>query len=164
MQPPCKPARVHHDSGAQPQAFTSPLDMSGVVCLQLELHTIPRLDQGGSTDSETLPHEVWSWTLGANTGYRPPSRQAHPAAERANTAVDRTAIAGRYGKLPAIFLLDPPARICHCTGFCCLQLTQACRLILTVSELTMHRALVLSASQGSSYGLAVSEHLTDLCC
>lgn len=61
------------------------------------------MDKGGSTDSETLPHEVWSWTLGANLRYRPPSRKAHPAAERADATVDRTAIAGRYGKLPGEF-------------------------------------------------------------
>ena len=80
-------------------SFKLPHDMQDGF-LQLELHTIARLDKGGSTDSETLPHEVWSWTLGANSRHRPPSRQTHPAAERANAKVDRTAIVGRYGKLP----------------------------------------------------------------
>lgn len=85
------------------QSSKSSNNMHASLRLQLELHTIARLDKGGSTDSETLPHEVWSWTLGANSRYRPPSRQAHPAAERANATFDRTAIACRYGKLPVEF-------------------------------------------------------------
>lgn len=132
MQLLCKPGSAHcaplSGHANTYHSFKSPSNMQHDFWLQLELHTVARLDKGGSTDSETLPHEVWSWTLGANSRYRPPSRQTHPAAERANATVDRTTIAGRYGKLPgnfyAVKVLNQNGAI---TTFLCLQPIQVCR-------------------------------------
>lgn len=56
------------------------------VVVQVELHTIPWLDQGGGSHFEALSYEVRYWSLGTNFGDRLASWEANPATERPNTA------------------------------------------------------------------------------
>lgn len=67
-----------------------------MVWCQVELHALPGVDKGGGSDSEALLGKVWRWPLGPDPGYRPPARQAHPAAQWSDATPSWTAIARRF--------------------------------------------------------------------
>ncbi len=63
---------------------------------QVELHPITGVDQGRSSHSKAVPHEVWRGQMGTNSGDGPATRKAHSAAQWAGTAPAGPAVACRF--------------------------------------------------------------------
>lgn len=63
--------------------------------LQLEHHTLPWLEQARHTAAEDLPDAAWDWAMGDHSTDRPPAWKASPTDQRADTAIDGTAVLGR---------------------------------------------------------------------
>ena len=68
--------------------------------VQVELHAVARVDQGGGSRFEAVPHEVWCGEVGADPGDRAAAGEAHPAAERPGAAPARPAVPCRCCAAP----------------------------------------------------------------
>lgn len=57
------------------------------MVVQVEFHTVSRMDQGGSTDVEIMPDEVWHWKMGADFRHWPAAWKTDSAVEWPDTEV-----------------------------------------------------------------------------
>jgi len=65
--------------------------------VQVELYPITRVDQGGGSNIEALPNEIWRGQVGPDPGDRAAAWEAHTAAERPGSTPAWPAILSRYG-------------------------------------------------------------------
>ena len=90
-----------------------------VICstgLQVELHPLPRMEQGGGADPEAVPDELWHWQVGADTGHGPFAWQNDSAAQRADAAPPWAAGPGRWGHAPVLTGSSPPCPVLAMAG------------------------------------------------
>ena len=70
--------------------------------LQMEFHPLPRMEQGGGSDPEAVPDELWHWQVGPDTRHWPPAWQNDSAAQCPDAAPPWAAGPGRWGRAPGL--------------------------------------------------------------